>query len=197
MDSGQCSPNDLYVLAWLNKSETGSPSYDAKIVQNRAETRKDDEMKLTWRPNNMLLSHLHNPASCASPEASLFIRDELLRPASSEALQESTFMGHPRSSCLSNSSYNTRRRHPQSFIASASVQLGNEIFEKRPRRKTRPDKYDIKKRPRERSRSQRRNSSREKRPRQTLVSGKEAMSRFSSASIPAQRVTVRSPQMAE
>lgn len=187
-EKNDSSPQDSRIHAWLNE-----------IRACADETEDNDHAKAThteqpWRPHNLPLAEVDITNRQRSYHEPGRRKDDMLLSVSSNPGDGQYPITMFSSSCDGNRSLVKQKRRRSSSCTASTPRTKELIFEKRPRRKTRSDKYDSSKRldrpnmikSKRASRSTRRkNASKVK-----LRSGREVMNNFASVAIANPRVTV-------
>lgn len=174
-----------YVRSWLEQIRTSSTN-DGHLTSDKG---GEDTGSPPWRPYNLPISNKENLIAGVQYErlASRKPRDSPIRSPSLYSPEDRRVISTSPASAH-HDGYDVEPDHQDS----CSNSLKN-VYEKRPRRKTRPEKYETKRRKVEaetprKKRPSKLASKRKQKP--TLRSGKEVMHNFVSESIPAERVTV-------
>lgn len=179
---------DNRVRLWLDQLRACSQVQSTEATGDLASSRKQP-----WRPHNLPLGettmthHEQGHWETGRP-----VKDDILLPdpsSTGDAYDDSTIYSK---SDRGAHSVTKRKRHPLPSRTTSTPRSEDLTFEKRPRRKTRDDRYDTKKSKRPAVVRAKRASKKHKLARSKLRSGREVMNNFVSAAIAHPKVTVRS-----
>lgn len=185
------------VQAWLSQIPAGSRDESPEHAHPEIDA---GPAKHSWRPHCLPLPGI-SPTRQAAIEVTyrqspdLFVRDRPLSSISSRRTDEQGAV--PRRPSFADDVDHHRQQKRSRVPSEPSVsptEPGEEAFRKRPRRRTRHDRYETKKHTDGRgetdAKEQPRSERRKGRRRQVLRSGREVMNNFASDAVSNQRVTV-------